>query len=78
MAEVVIWPTLPLDTMQFEDEDPENRLFWSTVMADHKDPKVKVIVESEKLDFSFTNLQDVESLKTKEPWAGKRKPIIEE
>lgn len=49
----------------------------STVLPDHKDPKQAITVESEKLDFSFTNLEDIESLKMKEPRAGKRKAIIE-
>lgn len=48
-----------------------------TVHADHIDPKQKVVCTSDNLDFSFTKLEDVESLKTKEPRAGKRKPIEE-
>lgn len=63
--------------MRFEDDDPEHRLMRETVKLDHCDPKVEVTVEVEKLDFSFTNLEDVESLKMKEPRAGKWKPIIE-
>jgi len=57
--------------MRFEDDDPEHRLMRVTVKLDHCDPKVEVTVEVEKLDFSFTNLEDVESLKMKEPRAGK-------
>ena len=43
----------------------------------HVDPKVEIKVDSDHLDFSFTKLEDVESLRMKEPRAGKRKPIEE-
>ena len=49
-----------------------------TVLLDHKDPKVQVVVETNVLDFGYLNIEEIESLKTKEPWGGIRKKIEEE
>lgn len=70
--------TVKLEKIEFHDEDPVNRLFRATVKLDHLDPKLDPIVQSESLDFSFTNLEDVDSLKQKDPRAGARKPIEEQ
>lgn len=59
--------------MKFLPDDPDNRLMRETVLADHKDPKVQVIVETEILDFGFLGIEDIESLRSKEPRAGVRK-----
>lgn len=59
--------TLALSTMRLVQEDPDNRLMRETVLADHKDPKVEVIVQTNVLDFGFLAIEDVQSLKTKEP-----------
>jgi len=56
--------------MRLVQEDPDNRLMRETVLADHKDPKVEVIVQTNVLDFGFLAIEDVQSLKTKEPRAG--------
>ena len=49
-----------------------------TVLADHKDPKVQVVVETNVLDFGFLEIEEIESLKSKKPWAGLWKKIKEE
>ena len=41
----------------------------------YTNPRDKLLVENQSLDFSFWDLADVVSLKKKEPRAGKRKPI---
>jgi len=64
--------------MRLVQEDPDNRLMRETVLADHKDPKVEVIVQTNVLDFGFLAIEDVQSLKTKEPRAGIWKKIKEE
>lgn len=38
-----------------------------TVLADHKDPKVPVVCETNVLDFGYLFIEEVEQLKTKEP-----------
>lgn len=45
--------------MRLVQEDPDNRLMRETVLADHKDPKVEVIVQTNVLDFGFLAIEDV-------------------
>ena len=69
---------MDIDQIEFDDEDPLNRLDRETVRADHVFPQAEIKVESEVLDFSFMKIEDIESIKRKEPWAGRRRPIPEE
>ena len=58
---------LALATMSIYQEEPEHRLMRETVLADHKDPKVPVVCETNVLDFGYLFIEEVEQLKTKEP-----------
>ena len=66
LAEVVGARTLAIE-IEFDDEDPLNRLDRETVRADHVFPQAEIKVESEVLDFSFMKIEDIESIKRKEP-----------
>ena len=50
-------------------------IYFDTLKLDHVDPKQPLKIENQSLDFSFCDITDIASLKTKEPRAGKRLPI---
>jgi len=49
-------------------------MYYDTLKLDHVDPKQPIVIENDSLDFSFCDLQDVISLKSKDPRSGKRIP----
>lgn len=48
---------------------------FDTQKLDHLDPKQPLKIENKSIDFSFCDITDVLSLKSKEPRSGKRLPI---